>query len=380
MHLTPKQQIRVDIITQYLSGQIFQEDACLAIGIQERQFRRLVKAFREEGIVSVLHGNTGRTPGNSISDNIKRMLIIMYKGRYKGLNLVHFIEKVKENHSGELPKTPCYSTIRNIFIKEKLLKPNQSKRKKAHCSRKRYSKEGLMIQIDGSHHHWLLNQPPCCLTAAIDDATGKMVGAKFTETETTFAAMDVIESIVKKYGCFQMLYSDKAGIYGGGKRDGYSNMNRAMKDLNIVSIQANSAQAKGRVERLFKTLQSRLIAELRLRRISTMDEANIYLKETFIEHFNKKFAKEATDQNSAYRHLHESINLDEVFTMRDDRVVQSGHIVSYGGDKYLVTSEKYSSLVKKHVEIRLYRNGNMKMFVENEEISFQLFSLNALAA
>ena len=114
---------------------------------------------------------------------------------------------------------------------------------------------------------------------AIDDATGKILAAKFTPTETTFAAMDVVEQIINKYGVFQMLYSDKAGIYGGGKREGFTNMNRAMNELGIISIQANSPQAKGRIERLFKTLQDRLCSEIRLRGIKNIEAANRYLEE-----------------------------------------------------------------------------------------------------
>ena len=147
--------------------------------------------------------------------------------------------------------------------------------------RKRYEKEGIMVQIDGSHHRWIRQHQPFCLTVGIDDATGKILAARFTETETTFASMDIAEEIIKKYGIFQMLYSDKAGIYGGGKRDGFSNMNRAMRDLGIIPIQANSPQAKGRVERVFRTLQSRLVSEIGLRGLRSIKEANEYL-ETFL--------------------------------------------------------------------------------------------------
>jgi len=236
-----------------------------------------------------------------------------------------------------------------------------------------------MVQIDGSPHRWLTGHLPFCLTAAIDDATGRFLAGKFTPTETTFAAMDVVEKVVKKYGCFQMLYSDKAGIYGGGKRDGFSNMNRAMENLGIISLQANSPQAKGKVERLFGTLQDRLTSEMRLRRIRTIDEANEYLENEFIDYFNERFARQAVDSQPAYRPLNESVELNEVFTMRDDRVIKSGHVVNYNSDQYVILTDK--CLLKKGVEIRFYRNGDMKMFLHNGvELKYKMLEKQKRAA
>ena len=280
MKLNSQQQLRIDILSKYIAGNLHYLDAMELLKIQERQFRRQVKSFRERGIESVRHGNIGRTPPNKISLDLRAIIGSLYRGRYQGLNLIHFREKLLEEN---IEKVPCYGTLRNILLEEKLISIRVKRRKRVHPMRKRYHKEGMMVQIDGSHHRWLPKQLPLCLTLAMDDATGKILSGKFTPTETTFAAMDVVEKVIKTNGRFQMLYSDRAGIYGGGKRDGFSHMNSALKELDILSIQANTPQAKGRVERVFRTLQSRLVSEIRLKGITTQAEANGYFEDYFID-------------------------------------------------------------------------------------------------
>lgn len=379
MKLSSSQQLRIDVISQYLNGQLFSEDACAALRIRERQFRRIVKSFRENGIQSILHGNKNKIPVNKTPDTEMSLILKLFKTRYDGLNLSHFMEKLHEFHIDELSKIPSYCSVRNYFLKQGVLTESTRKKSKVHRMRKRYEKEGIMVQIDGSHHRWIRQHQPFCLTVGIDDATGKILAAKFTETETTFASMDVVEEIIKKYGIFQMLYSDKAGIYGGGKRDGYSNMNRAMRELGIIPVQANSPQAKGRVERVFRTLQSRLVSEIGLRGIRSIQEANAYL-ETFLKEFNAKFAKVAIDKTYAYLKA-DDFDLNEIFTMRDDRVVGSGHVINYDGAKYLVDCELKDSLLKRHVEIRRYRDGDLKMFLySGESLSFKLLESEKMAA
>lgn len=370
MKLNSDQQLRIDILSKYIAGDIHYLDAIELLKVKERQFRRYVKSFRERGIESIIHGNIGRIPHNKIDDHLRNNIIKLYQGRYRGLNITHFREKLVE--SG-MTYVPCYSTLRNILIEEKAISIKVRRRKRVHPMRKRYEKEGMMVQIDGSHHRWLQNKLPLCLTLAMDDATGKILAGKFTKTETTFAAMDVVESIVKTKGRFQMLYSDRAGIYGGGKREGYSQMNTALKELEILSIQANTPQAKGRVERVFRTLQSRLVSELRLRRIDTEQEATRFLNEEYIEIFNKQFGREATSSELAYKELDKTINLDEIFCFRESRVIQEGHIISFRGKRLALKFKDNENYVKEHLEIKEYRDGSVRMYLKGSEVSYELF-------
>jgi hypothetical protein len=369
MKLSAEQQIKFDIISQYLSGRINYKDAIVILRIKERQFRRIVKDFREKGLESLLHGNYSREPVNKTQNSLMNKIVKLYKGRYQGMNVAHFREKLIECEKME--NVPCYSTLRNFLLKEKVISPVKKRTKRAHPRRKRYEREGVMVQIDGSHHRWITGKLPSCLTLAIDDATGKLLAGTFTKTETTFAAMDVVEQIIKEKGIFQLLYSDRAGIYGGGKRQGYSNMNRVMNQLGIHCLQASTPQAKGRIERVFRTLQSRLIAEMRLANVTDLDSANRFLKEKFIPDFNRRFSVLANNQIPAYKNLPEEINLTDIFCMIDDRVVHSGEVINYGGKKYVLINKNKQSLEKKMIEIRLYRDDQIKFFYQDEEIEFE---------
>lgn len=185
--------------------------------------------------------------------------------------------------------------------------------------------------------------------------------------------------MIKQYGIFQMLYSDLAGIYGG-KRTGFSSMNRAMKELGILSIQATTPQGKGRVERAFRTLQGRLVAEFKLNNITTIEEANIYFNTVFKQEFNNKFAVKAKSNITSYKLLETGIDLNEIFTIRKDRIVQNGEVISYRGSLYLVRQKNEETMVKKMIEIREYRDGQMKMFYQEKEIEYELLDERKQAA
>lgn len=376
MSFSAQEHIRFDILVKYIQGNLKLQDAIAAFGVKERQFRRYVKRFRESGPVGAVHGNRKREPINKCSNALMARIAELFQTKYYDFNVRHFHQMLIENK--ELDYVPSYSTIRKMLLNGNLIERSNKRIRKSYARRKRYTREGLMLQIDGSHHHWLVGHEPFCLTAAIDDATGKLLGGKFTPTETTFAAMDVVESVIRKHGLFQMLYSDKAGIYGGSKRVGYTNMDRALKELGIISIQANSPQAKGRVERLFSTLQSRLVAEMRFNGIRTIEQANQFLQQVFIDKFNEKFAVEAVDPNPAFEKINSVHLLNEIFTMREYRVVQNGNVINYGSKSYVI--ENIENLAKKQVEIKLYRNGDTKFWIDGKEISCRILNESKSAA
>lgn len=373
MKFTAKQQLRLNILSKYVSGELYYLDAIKSLEVSERQFRRLVKAFKNDGIKSIIHGNKGKSPPNKFSQMDRTKIVRLYQTVYRGMNVVHFIEKLVEV---EKMKVPAYSTVRKILLEENLISPTMKRKKRNYPRRVRYEKEGLMVQIDGSHHRWIYGYPMFCLTAAIDDATGKILGAKFTKTETTFAAMDVVEEAIRKYGVFQMLYSDRAGIYGG-KRHGYSNMNRAMNELGIVPVQAFSPQAKGRVERLFKTLQGRLVQEMRIAGVTNLDEANDFLK-VYVPIFNERFGRKAAGDESAFRPFDISINLDDLFTMQWQRKVQRGEIISFNSAQFLL--EEKECFEGANAEIKQYRDGRYEIFICGEKVKYKVFDEGRKAA
>ena len=188
--------------------------------------------------------------------------------------------------------------------------------------------------------------------------------------------MDVVRGIVEDKGVFQMLYSDKAGIYGGGKRQGYSNMDRAMSELGIICIQASTPQAKGKVERLFKTLQDRLVSEMRLRNINSIQEANRFLNDEYISYFNRKFGVDTRE--SYFKKLSNEIDLNEVFTMRSERIIGSGNVFSYDNKKFVVCRDE--CLAKKQLELRFYPSGSMKAFYQGQKVELELWGETNAAA
>ncbi|MEX2483623.1 MAG: ISNCY family transposase [Brumimicrobium sp.] len=374
MKINSKKQLRIDILSQYVSGKLYYLDAIRALEISERQFRRLVVEFKKEGIRSVMHKNTGKVPPNKFNDARRTKIIRLYKTVYKGMNVTHFMEKLREVEKLE---PPSYSTVRKILFSEKLISPTLKRKRKPFPRRQRYEREGLMLQIDGSHHRWIPGLLPCCLSVGIDDATGRILGGTFTKTETTFAAMDVVEEVIQKHGLFQMLYSDRAGIYGDNKREGYSNMNRAMRELGIIPVQAYTPQAKGRVERLFKTLQDRLIHEMRLAGVTTLEQANRFLP-SYLEKFNKQFGVPAKCSEAAYRKFSGEVDLDEVFTMIEHRKVQAGEVVSHKSVKYILQYPK--TLVGHDADIKFYRDGRMEIHVLGERVDFDYLDEGKKAA
>jgi transposase len=202
MKFTAKNQIRVDVIARYIDGRIRREHAEEALEVSERQFRRIVQRFREKGMISLCHGNVGRAPINKTSQDIVDKIKKFATSDYKGFNMTHFREKLLENTHFNV--VPSYGVIRRIFTEEKIYSPQKKRRGRAHKSRNRYEKEGLMVQMDGSPHKWFGHQMSC-LISAIDDATGKILGMIFSKTETTFASMDVLEYILNTHGRFNIL-------------------------------------------------------------------------------------------------------------------------------------------------------------------------------
>jgi transposase len=375
-HFNTNQQIRFDIIKLYVLGEISGIEAAETLNLSQRHIRRLAKRFKEDGIKAFIHGNNGKVPHNKTDDSLKVQITDLYRYKYKGLNIAHFCEKLNEVE--KLPKLPSYNTIREILISESVVSPQARRRRKSYARRKRCEREGIMIQIDGSPHRWIPQMVPICLTAAIDDATGKIVGATFTEKETTFAAMDVVEQIMTDHGKFQMLYSDKAGIYGGGKRQGFSNLKVALHELGIISIQANSPQAKGRIERLFKTLQSRLVSEIRLRGIRTIPAANIYLKE-FIRDFNSRFVVSPKNPISAFERLPFHYDYDKHMCFRESRRVGSGEVINFKGHQYVLNHGFEYSLQGQSVEVRRYRSGEIRFFYQGEAVDYEFLSEQKVA-
>lgn len=240
-------------------------------------------------------------------------------------------------------------------------------------------KAGMLIQMDSSEHNWLpFIKKRWCLTAAIDDATNEVVFAKFYSCDGVFNNMEVLRKIVEKKGLFYALYVDKASHfkttrYGGlhvnvAPEQEDTHIERALKELNITLILANSPQAKGRVERLFGTLQDRLIKEMRLAGIKNYEEANKFLIEEFLPYYNKKFARRESIE-SEYKKLSNTINLDLIFCKKYERKVNGDNTIQFQGEIIQIPPSGYKiSYAKRIVEICLLENGKIYILYQNKVI------------
>lgn len=264
-----RDRFRVEIIYKVYSGQLSRSDAQKILNVSERTLRRYLKGFKADGIAFVIHGNKKRAPKNRSPRELKEEIQELVQERYFDFNMLHALEKIKEEYSLVIKR----ETFRKWMHEIGMVKRARRRRTKARLARARMSQSGLLVMMDGSYHRWYGGEESC-LIATIDDATSDILWAEFCDHETSAMCLRVLRKAIESSGLFKALYVDQAGVYGGMKRQAFGQVTRALEELGVQVIFANSPEAKGRIERLFQTLQDRLIPEMRLKGIYTRDEAN----------------------------------------------------------------------------------------------------------
>ncbi len=334
-----KQISRHHVLKMVQEKRITLHEASRSIGVSYRHVKRLKKDFDEEGIKGLVHGNIGRSPANKIDDYLKAQVIALSREKYPDFNDTHFTEMLKDDEHIELSRE-CVRTIRRdagIKAKHKRKPPKHFKR------RARKANEGLMMLWDGSPHRWFgKDMPACCLMAAIDDATSKVVGLFFCDAECSWAYLELLRRVIDKHGIPLSTYQDRHSALKrndsfwsieeelAGRQDP-TQVGAALEALGIEPIDALTPQAKGRVERLFKTLQDRLVAQLRLKGITDIEAANKYLDETFVEDLNSKFTVAAQNVQSAWRKLARGYDLARVLSLKYEATVGNDNAIRYAG-------------------------------------------------
>lgn len=361
-----RDQMVLEVVCKVVGGKMRRDEAIKLLSISERTLRRYLSDYRNEGIAFIRHGNQGRAPVNKISDNLKNNVQSFMKEQFYDFNMSHALEKIREQTGANLK----YSTFRSWCHEIGQVKlAHHKRRSKPRYRRERMSQAGVMTQMDGSPHVWFGDRQSC-LVAAIDDASSEIVGAEFFDTETTFACMKVLKDVVAQKGVMQVLYVDKAGIYGGIKRQGFSQVARAMEEIGSHIIFAHSPEAKGRIERLFKTLQDRLIPEMRINKIRTMEQANEYIKTVYLPHqHNPRFSVQPHNTMPAWRALAPHLKLDEVFCVKEYRVAARDHTISFQAENYMVAEPLRWSIHKQRIEIRIQSDGSWKAYFAGSPLS-----------
>ena len=366
---------RVGVVELVESKKLSQIEGSKQLNISSRQMRRLQQRYRKEGVSGLLSKRRGKPSNNQLTEAINSEIISLVREKYSdfGPTLAH--EKLVELHNIKL----SIESLRQIMIADELWIPKQRKTKRVFQLRPRRERFGELIQIDGSPHDWFEGRSESCtLIVFIDDATSKLTGLQFFPTETTKAYMQVLKSHMASYGRPVSFYSDRHGIFRVNHKeaksgDGHTQFSRALETLDIESIQAQTPQAKGRVERVNKTLQDRLVKEMRLKGINNLNDANAFLPE-FIAHFNQRFEKPAKNKEDAHRKvLHTPREIDLILSRHSKRKVSNELEVSYEKTIYQIQGKRHR-LKQKEITVCDLFGQEIVLLYEGKEIAYKLFN------
>jgi hypothetical protein len=348
---------RFEIISRLRRGELNGTEAGKLLRLCTRQIRRLKQAVKEKGVAGLIHGLRGKFSNRRMEEKERKRIVLLLKEKYSDFGPTFAAEKLRDlNRIDRDPKT-----IRAIQIEEGLWEPRRSKTKDKHRSwRQRRSAYGEMLQFDGSYHDWFEGRGglhEACLLASIDDATGKVTDAQFAPHEGVFPVFAYWKRQCETEGKPRSIYLDKFSTYTMSSEAAKNNpdlktqFQRAMIALQIEPIFANSPQAKGRIERLFDTFQDRLVKELRLANISTIEAANKFLKEKFIPAFNAKFSVQPASSANLHRKLtaKELAALPSIFSRQEERTVQNDFTFSFKNQWYQIMEQQPVTVCKKDI-------------------------------
>ena len=351
--LTMKEQTRYEVIKDSLKRLIKVKEAAQLLNLSIRQVLRLRDRVKKEGVKGVIHHLKGRISSKKTPKEIEEKVKKLYQEKYFGFNLSHFTEYLNEEENIAISR----EKVRQILRQDNLYPKKPKKQPRHRLRREPMPQEGLMLQLDTSEHLWVPSLgKKLQLILLIDDATNKLLDGQFVVSDSTLENMKLLNGFFRQKGSPACIYLDKdskfktsryESIHYNLKGEPYpdTQIKRALSELGIAVIYAGSPQAKGRIERDFQTLQDRLINELRLHRITTISEANHYLKEEFIPKWNKRFAREPKDKTLAYRPIPKGINLNDILCIKEKRTVYPDNTISYKNTTYQILPDPYSCLL-----------------------------------
>lgn len=343
LEMSAKELSRLEVMQRVSRKQMSQAEAGRILSLSVRQIKRLLRAYREKGAAGLVSKHRGRKANNRLSEEVKKRALNLLKTKYKGFGPTLAHEKLVEKEKLQLSN----ESVRKLMIEEGLWKARKAKKVVVHQLRERRACFGELVQIDGSPHDWFEGRAEACvLLVFIDDATGKLVQLLFVESESFFSYCQAAEGYFKQYGKPVAFYSDKHGIFrvnlpSTGSRSDLTQFGRAMQELEIEIICANSPQAKGRVERVIQTLQDRLPKELRLRGIASMPDGNAYLPE-FLADFNRRFAVEPRSSVDAHRPLTAKEDLAQILTWQETRTLSKNLTLQFQKVVYQIQTDRPS--------------------------------------
>lgn len=373
--LNLKEEKRLQSINMIERRGLSGKQGARVIGISLRHFRRLLAAYRKEGAAALAHGNRGRRPAHALDETIKARVLTLAKSRYLGFNTQHFTEALSEREGIDLSR----SSVRRILLEAGIRSPRKRRPPKHRSRRERFDREGILLQIDASHHDWLEGRgPKMVLVGAIDDATGKVMDAFFREREDSEGYFHLLEHIMASHGLPHAVYHDGHTIFEppsgeeptideqlAGKQH-LTQFGRLLDELGITSIRSRSPQARGRVERLWGTFQDRLVSELRLAGATSLEQANAFLRSYLPEH-NRKFAVPSKKPGSAFRKP--PANAADFFCLKYMRTAGKDNVVRIDHQRLQVLpTAGRSSFACSRIEVRQSFEGNLSLFFQGKRL------------
>lgn len=383
--LTNGEQIKLDVITAVLRGEIKTGQAARMLHMTSRQVQRLKKAVKREGMQGIIHKLKGRMSNHRISHATKEKTITIVKSTYHDFKPTFAAEKLQENHN----LTVNRETLRLWMAESGLWRTRKQKRTKYRSWRPRKEYYGELEQFDGSYHHWFEerykdkdgNAIEVCLLLSVDDATGKITHAEFADNEGVVSVFTFWKGYVNMIGKPTAIYLDKFSTYKINHKSAVDNhelmtqFERAMKDVAVLLITAHSAQAKGRIERLFGTLQDRLVKEMRLARISNLKEGSRYLHDVFIPKFNKQFSVISAKEGDIHHPLtiRDKENINRIFSIQSKRKVNNDFTIQFKNNWHQLKEIQQTTVrPKETVIVEEWLDGTIHITLGRYELDYML--------
>ena len=382
LEMSAKELSRLEVMQRLSRKHMSQKEAGRLLDLSVRQIKRLWRVYREQGAAGLVSKHRGRKANHRLAEEVKKQALNLLKTKYQGFGptLAHekLVEKDKLHLSDE--------SVRKLMIQEGLWKARKAKKMVVHPLRERRACFGELIQIDGSPHDWFESRAdPCVLLVFIDDATGKLVQLLFVESESFFSYCQAAEGYFRRCGKPVAFYSDKNSIFrvnqpSAGSQTDLTQFGRAMLELDIEIICANTPQAKGRVERVIQTLQDRLPKEMRLRSIDSWEAGNAYLPE-FLQDFNQRFGEEPRSSVDAHRPLFPKDDLAHILTWQETRSLSKNLTVQFYKTVYQIQTNRPSyALRQAQVTVCLNAREEITILYNGKSLPYSIYQQQAKQA
>jgi hypothetical protein len=366
---------RMSVLRDLAEDRIRVSEAARLMGLGRRQVLRLAKAYRQRGPAALVSKRRGKRSNRSYPIGLRAEVIGLIRERYSDFGPTLAAEKLSDLHGIRLGR----ETIRQWMMAAGFWKDRKQRMKPVHQPRNRRECVGELIQIDGSQHWWFESRgPQCTLLVYIDDATSRLMHLQFVESESTFDYFKATRTYLEQHGKPVAFYSDKHGVFRVNKKDaaggdGMTQFGRALHALNIDIICANSSQAKGRVERANATLQDRLVKEMRLLGISSMEAGNAFLP-VFMADYNARFAKPPFDDRDLHRSCADHDDLDDAFAWKEERSVSVNLTLQYDQVMFILQPNEITrSLARKRVMVIDYPDGRLAIRHNGVDLPYRAF-------